>query len=206
MLADALALARPILAFDLPIFRDLFDRFGDIGHLCRNADEMAELIRSGFWDGRRYRGQVEAMRRARAPRLAGRLKDDLRMALEFMMMVSVSHLRRRRRDVLESAPKFSVVIPTHNRAADLAEAVRSVRDQTYPAHEIIVVDDGSTDDTPQVVESLANGGIPLRYLRQANQGAGAARNRGIRAAAGDWIALLDLDDTWLPRKLEAAEP
>jgi glycosyltransferase involved in cell wall biosynthesis len=103
-----------------------------------------------------------------------------------------------------TAPKFSVVIPTHNRAADLAEAVRSVWDQTYPAHEIIVVDDGSTDDTPQVVESLINGGVPLRYLRQTNQGAAAARNRGIRAAAGDWIALLDSDDTWLPRKLEAA--
>jgi hypothetical protein len=82
VLTDALALARPILAFDLPIFRDLFDRFGDIGHLCRNADEMAELIRNGFRDEQRYSGQVEAMRRARAPRLADRLKDDLRMALE----------------------------------------------------------------------------------------------------------------------------
>src|SRR3954468_10533282 len=102
------------------------------------------------------------------------------------------------------APRFSVVIPTYNRAAYLAEAVRSVRDQTYPAHEIIVVDDGSTDNTAQVVEILANDGIPLRYLRQANQGVAAARNRGIQAAAGDWIALLDSDDTWLPRKLEAA--
>jgi glycosyltransferase involved in cell wall biosynthesis len=81
VLADALALARPILAFDLPIFRDLFDRFGDIGHLCRDRDEMAELIRRGLSDRHRYRGQVEAMRRARAPRLAGRLKDELRMAL-----------------------------------------------------------------------------------------------------------------------------
>ncbi len=81
VLADALALARPIMAFDLPIFRDLFDRFGDIGHLCRNAEEMAELIRSGLWNRVRYRDQVETMRAARAPRLADRLKDDLRMAL-----------------------------------------------------------------------------------------------------------------------------
>lgn len=81
VLADALALARPIMAFDLPIFRDLFDRFGDIGHLCRNEEEMAELIRGGLWNRVRYRDQVETMREARAPRLADRLKDDLRMAL-----------------------------------------------------------------------------------------------------------------------------
>ena len=88
-------------------------------------------------------------------------------------------------------PRFSVVIPTHNRADHLAEAVRSVHGQTFPAHEIIVVDDGSTDDTAEVVEALIRDGVPVRYLRQANQGAAAARNRGIRAAGGDWIALLD---------------
>jgi len=81
VLADALALARPILAFDLPIFRALFDQFGDIGHLCRTTDDMVELIRSGLWNQVRYRDQVEAMRAARASRLADRLKDDLRMAL-----------------------------------------------------------------------------------------------------------------------------
>jgi hypothetical protein len=97
-----------------------------------------------------------------------------------------------------------VVIPTHDRAADLAKAVRSVWEQTYPAHEIIVVDDGSTDDTAQVAANLVESGRAVRYLRQTNQGASAARNRGIRAATGDWIALLDSDDTWLPGKLEAA--
>jgi glycosyltransferase involved in cell wall biosynthesis len=102
------------------------------------------------------------------------------------------------------APRFSVVIPTYNRAGYLANAVRSVRDQTWTAHEIIVVDDGSTDDTAQVVEGLIRDGGSLRYLRQVNQGAAAARNCGIRAATGDWIALLDSDDMWLPGKLEAA--
>ena len=72
-----------------------------------------------------------------------------------------------------------MVILTYNRAADLAEAVRSAWNQTYSAHEIVVVDDGSTDDTPQVVESLANGGIPLRYLRQPNQ---ELRRRAIAAS------------------------
>ena len=84
-----------------------------------------------------------------------------------------------------------MVIPTHNRAGHLAEAVRSVHGQTFPAYEIIVVDDGSTDDTAEMVEVLVRDGVHVRYLRQANQGAAAARNRGIRAAGGDWIALLD---------------
>jgi glycosyltransferase involved in cell wall biosynthesis len=98
-----------------------------------------------------------------------------------------------------------VVIPTHNRAGHLAEAVRSAHSQTFPAYEIIVVDDGSTDDTAGMVEALVRDGVQhVLYLRQANQGAAAARNRGIRAAGGDWIALLDSDDTWLPGKLEAA--
>lgn len=85
VLADALAFAKPMLAFDLPIFRDLFDRHGDIGYLCRDGEEMAALIRSGLSDtlgeGGRYLAQVEAVRAACAPRLAGRLKDDLRAAL-----------------------------------------------------------------------------------------------------------------------------
>jgi glycosyltransferase involved in cell wall biosynthesis len=87
----------------------------------------------------------------------------------------------------EEAPRFSVVIPTHNRAADLAKAVRSVWDQTYPAHEIVVVDDGSTDDTPQAVESLASGGICVKPTRERRQRAIAAS--GLRPATGSrcWI-------------------
>jgi cellulose synthase/poly-beta-1,6-N-acetylglucosamine synthase-like glycosyltransferase len=101
-------------------------------------------------------------------------------------------------------PRFSVVIPTYNRSGHLAAAVRSALTQTYPPHEIIVVDDGSTDDTRSTVEGLGRNGVPVQYLWQVNQGAAAARNRGIRAASGDWIALLDSDDIWLPRKLETA--
>jgi len=103
-----------------------------------------------------------------------------------------------------SAPRFSVVIPTYNRAGHLAKAVQSALDQTYPPHKVIVVDDGSTDGTTSAVAGLRNGAAPVRYLRQANQGVAAARNRGILAADGDWIALLDSDDIWLPHKLETA--
>src|SRR6185437_11144924 len=95
--------------------------------------------------------------------------------------------------------RVSVVIPTYNSGPLVTEAVESVLAQTLPAAEVLVVDDGSTDDTP---ERLAAYGERIRYLPQANQGVAAARNRGIREATGDLIAFLDADDVWHPRKLE----
>lgn len=94
----------------------------------------------------------------------------------------------------------SVVIPTYNRSAFLKEAVDSVLAQTAAADEVIVVDDGSTDVTPSVLKAF---GPPVRSLRQENAGVSAARNAGIRAARGEWLAFLDSDDLWRPRKLEA---
>lgn len=91
----------------------------------------------------------------------------------------------------------TAVIPTYNRAQLVQEALESVFAQTRPVDEIIVVDDGSTDNTPEVLKSY---GDKIRYLRQVNQGAGPARNLGIREASGYFIALLDSDDLWLPDK------
>ena len=96
-------------------------------------------------------------------------------------------------------PQVSVIIPTYNCARYLPEAIDSVLAQTYRDCEIIVVDDGSTDDTPDV---LARYGEAILVIRQPNQGRGAARNAGIVAASGDYIAFLDADDLWLPQKLE----
>lgn len=93
----------------------------------------------------------------------------------------------------------SVVIPTFNRAGCLPRALDSVLAQTRPPHEIIVVDDGSTDETPSL---MAQRYPQCRYLRQPNQGVSGARNLGIARACGDWIALLDSDDAWLPEKLD----
>jgi glycosyltransferase involved in cell wall biosynthesis len=101
------------------------------------------------------------------------------------------------------APRVSVVIPTYNYGRYVVDAVESVLAQTYADYEIIVVDDGSTDDTSSRLEPFRD---RLRYLRQENQGLSAARNRGIAAARGELIGLLDSDDRWHPRFLEFMAP
>jgi glycosyltransferase involved in cell wall biosynthesis len=93
----------------------------------------------------------------------------------------------------------SVVIPTYNYGRFIIQAVESVLAQTHPRIEVIVVDDGSTDDTRV---RLAPYGDRIRYIYQENEGLSAARNCGIRHATGEWIAFLDSDDTWHPRKIE----
>lgn len=96
--------------------------------------------------------------------------------------------------------KISVIIPTHNRAHVLDRAIESVLAQTLKASEIVIVDDGSTDNTAELVRSR----FPeCHYVYQDNQGVSSARNLGIRIASGDWLAFLDSDDEWLPGKQAA---
>ena len=96
------------------------------------------------------------------------------------------------------AVTFSVIIPAFNSAATLTRAVDSVLGQTWPAHEVIVVDDGSSDDT----RSLAEGyGDAVRVIYQSNAGVSVARNRGAEAATGNWLAFLDADDWYYPERL-----
>lgn len=101
----------------------------------------------------------------------------------------------------QSSVTISVVIPSYNAGALLGEALDSVLSQSRPAHEIIVVDDGSTDNTAAIVREY---GDAVRYIWQQNQGQAAARNTGIAAATGDWVALLDSDDVFLPDRLRRA--
>ncbi len=110
-------------------------------------------------------------------------------------------VKRTTADPVKARPQVSVIIPTYNRARAADRAVRSVLHQSYQDLEIIVVDDGSTDDTQKVIEELDD--QRLRYIRhERNRGGSAARNTGIEAAHGHYIAFLDSDDEWLPQKLE----
>ena len=95
-------------------------------------------------------------------------------------------------------PKVSIVIPTYNRARYVTEAIDSVLSQTFLDYEVIVVDDGSTDNTKDVLRRY---GDKIRYMYQPNSGVGAARNAGVRSAVGEWLAFLDSDDIWLPEYL-----
>ena len=100
-------------------------------------------------------------------------------------------------------PLISVVIPAYNRAAAIPDCLRSVQVQTYQNWEVIVADDGSRDGTPEITERVAREDARIRLVRQdRNRGAQAARNSGIHAAKGDWIAFLDSDDQYLPHSLE----
>ncbi len=96
-------------------------------------------------------------------------------------------------------PRVSVVIPTYNQASFLGEAVGSALAQTYRDFEVIVIDDGSTDNTPEVASSFPPA---VRYFRQENRGISAARNRGIELANGEYLAFLDSDDILLENALE----
>lgn len=95
-------------------------------------------------------------------------------------------------------PKVSVIIPSFNCELYIAETIRSVLNQSMPDVEVIVVDDGSSDKTREIVSAF---GAPVRLIAQKNAGRCAARNRGIREAAGEFICLLDHDDVWFPDKL-----
>lgn len=99
------------------------------------------------------------------------------------------------------SPLVSVIIPVYNGAAFLADAVQSVLDQHYPDIELIVVDDGSTDAIEAAVAALP---VDVRFFRQPNAGAAAARNRGIKDASGEFVAFLDVDDLWPADKLAGA--
>jgi glycosyltransferase involved in cell wall biosynthesis len=100
----------------------------------------------------------------------------------------------------EEHPKVSVIIPTYNRAHLVGDSIRSVLAQTYPNIELIVVDDGSTDDTAAVIAAIPD--ERLRYIRQPNRGRSSARNHALSLATGRYITFLDSDDLYLPDKIE----
>ena len=96
-------------------------------------------------------------------------------------------------------PNVSVIIPTYNRASFLPNAITSILHQTYDDYEVIVIDDGSTDETPRVLKQFEG---KIKVLFQKNRGASAARNLGIQEADGNYISFLDSDDQWTRKKLQ----
>ncbi len=100
---------------------------------------------------------------------------------------------------MSPSPLVSVIVPTYNRASVIGEAIDSILSQSYRPVEIVVIDDGSSDDTASRVRRY---GHPVKYVYQRNRGPAAARNCGIQYAAGDFIAFCDSDDVWNPGKLE----
>ena len=100
-------------------------------------------------------------------------------------------------------PKVSVIIPTYNCAQYIAEAIESVLNQTFKDFEVIVIDDGSTDNTKQVVELF---GDKISYYYQENHGVSVARNNGISSSSGDYVSFLDSDNKWLPNLLSESVP
>jgi glycosyltransferase involved in cell wall biosynthesis len=103
---------------------------------------------------------------------------------------------------MPDSPLVSVVVPAFNHAAYVGETLRSIASQTCPNIEIVVVDDGSCDATADIAEqTLANSGRPQRLIRQSNQGAHVALNRGLAEAAGDYLTILNSDDLFHPERI-----
>ncbi len=99
-------------------------------------------------------------------------------------------------------PQVSVILPTYNRAHFLKDTLGSLVSQTFKGFEVVVVDDGSTDGTPDIIKTYSSK-INLRPLiSRENHGVSWARNQGLRASRAPWVAFLDSDDTWMPKKLE----
>jgi glycosyltransferase involved in cell wall biosynthesis len=118
--------------------------------------------------------------------------------IQFKLVSSADRL-----DKWPSEPLVSVIIPTYNRAGKIARSVKSVLKQTYAPLEIVVVDDGSTDDTTSVVRAIVRDHGNVTYHHQPNRGCAAARNEGLRLARGQLLAFLDSDDAWLPKAAES---
>jgi glycosyltransferase involved in cell wall biosynthesis len=105
--------------------------------------------------------------------------------------------------VADKSPMLSVIMPVFNRAAYLEDAVKSVLAQSYANWELILVDDGSIDSSPQIIDRFCEQDPRIRCMHQENRGAAGARNRGVELATAEWLCYLDSDDIWFPGTLAA---
>lgn len=103
---------------------------------------------------------------------------------------------------MDSSPLISVIIPMYNTGDYIEQTVKSVLAQTYSKLEVVIVDDGSTDNSAEIVEALKMNDSRIKYIYQKNQGVSAARNNAIANSSGEYLAFLDSDDLWMPHKIE----
>ncbi|HZQ46804.1 MAG TPA: glycosyltransferase, partial [Verrucomicrobiae bacterium] len=168
------------------------------------ASAMAERAFAGFlekWTWEAIAPRVKIAAEDALGRAGRRISRELPRS---QGMISSIHAgaRENARSDQPQAIKFSVIIPTFNRAKYVQFAIKSALSQKCSGLEVIVVDDGSEDDTASV---LKNSNLDIKYIYQKNQGVSSARNRGIREAVGEWVAFLDSDDEWHPDYLSRQE-
>jgi len=193
--ADSIQASIPLRAILLPVIGDQEDTFfvaADFHTAQRTAafTTLAQLPRAG------RRSQEFIARLCRTlPRFELRLGRNLAAIPDAIrgFLVDVPDLPPRQPVVPAGAPQISVIIPVFNGVQFLPDAVRSILAQDYPSLDIVIVDDGSTEDVAAAVRSLP---VDVRLFRQDNAGPAAARNRGIREATGELLAFLDVDDEW----------
>jgi hypothetical protein len=193
-----IARALPLRAVVSPRFADAEEtRFGPVGRATlRNAAAYTTLSQLPYAGQATYHFIDRLLDRVPGLEIAlGRSLAGVTAALAELLRREPAEIARLARSAgdSEAAPLVSVIVPVYNGAAFLAEAVANVLAQGYPALEIIVVDDGSTDDIAEAVRRLP---VDVRYFRQDNSGAASARNRGIKDSSGEFIAFLDVDDLW----------
>jgi glycosyltransferase involved in cell wall biosynthesis len=196
-IVEAWTFGVPVLTADSP---GAHEQCGDAAVLADpgSVDSIADAIRR-MWSDEKLRSRVV---RAGRDRLAAYGRPGYVARLSRIVADGPSE-RPAAAAPAALVPTVSVVVPAHNRAATIAAALDSIRAQTFRDLEIVVVDDGSTDGTAGVARSIAEHEPRLRVLEHPlNRGAQAARNTGIRAARGEWIAFLDADDTYYPESLE----
>lgn len=105
-------------------------------------------------------------------------------------------------DTIAEAPFFSIILPVYNGEKFISETVQSILQQSFTAWELIIVDDGSTDKTPDIIRNFCCSDQRIKLIQQSNKQQAAARNTGMKMSSGQWIAFIDADDLWLPAKLE----
>ncbi len=193
-----------------PLRAILTPRFGDGGPTRFEPVEVATLSRAAAFTTlaqlphaglatHDFIGRLISKVPARTIVLSGD-KEEIAGAIARLLADPPQDVAVSRAGVAGRTPLMSVILPVHNGARFLRDAVNSILSQAWPRIEIIVVDDGSTDEIEQAVRELP---VDVRFFRQNNRGASAARNRGYREAAGELIAFLDVDDLWPEGALDA---